>query len=132
MMERVESALLRTRRAGEGVCDWAGVSFGRRRRANTKMATMDFLIVVARFMVESPRRRSDVRGYCKGIVGMCGWRKAGKQEDAGLPSGSGQLRPGTGSQQSTCQEPGVSSRSDGFWYSNKGMPKKSEILPERR
>src|SRR5260370_40957951 len=68
MMESVASSLLRTRSAGEGVCDWAGVSFGRRRRANTKMVTMDSLMVVARFMVGSPRRRSDVRGYCKGIL----------------------------------------------------------------
>src|SRR6266567_1983138 len=51
MMESVASSLLRTRRAGEGVCDWAGVTFCRRKRANTKLATMDFLIVVARFMV---------------------------------------------------------------------------------
>src|SRR5260370_20983866 len=68
MMESVASALLRTRSAGEGVCDWAGVNFGTRKRADTKMTTMDFLIVVARFMVGSPRWRSDVRGYCKGIL----------------------------------------------------------------
>src|SRR5216683_2861507 len=72
MMESVASSLLRTRSAGEGVCDWAGVSFGRRRRANTKMTTMDFLIVVARFMVGSPRRRSDARGYCKRILELWG------------------------------------------------------------
>src|SRR5712691_656102 len=72
MMESVASSLLRTRRAGEGVCDWAGVSVGRRKKANTKLATMDFLIVVAKFMAGSPRRRSDVRGYCKGILGLRG------------------------------------------------------------
>src|SRR5260370_34480884 len=78
MMESVASSLLRTRSAGEGVCDWAGVSFCRRRRANTKMGTMDSLRVVARVMVGSPRRRSDVRGYCKGILEFRG-RVAGEK-----------------------------------------------------
>src|SRR6266478_2467448 len=92
MMESVASSLLRTRSAGEGVCDWAGVSFGRRRRANTKMVTMDFLIVVARFMVESPRRRSDVRGYCKGILGLWGCVD-GEKLKAGRCRAPGRFRP---------------------------------------
>src|SRR5713226_247561 len=131
MMESVASSLLRTRRAGEGVCDCAGVNFGTRKRPNTKMATMDFLIVVVSFMVGSPRRQSDARGYCKGILALRGRVDGEKLKSRKMP-GSRQAPPGAGSQQSTGQDPGVSSRSNGFWYSNKGMPKKSEIFPERR
>src|SRR6266699_4756905 len=87
MMESVASSLLRTRSAGEGVCDWAGVNFGTRKMANTKLATMDFLIVVARFMVGSPQRRSDVRGYCKGVLGLWGCVDGEKLKSRKMPEG---------------------------------------------
>src|SRR5260370_36889035 len=131
MMESVASSLLRTRSAGEGVCDWAGVNFGTRKRANTKLATMDFLIVVAKFMAGSPRRRSDVRGYCKGILGLRGCVDGEKLKSRKMP-GSRQAPSGAASQQSTGQELGGSSRGNSLQDSNKGIPKKSEIFPERR
>src|SRR5207247_3637190 len=111
MMESVASSLLRKRSAGEGVCDWAGVSLGRKKKANAKMATMDFLIVVAKFMAGSPRRRSDARGYCKGILGLRERVDGQKLKSRKMP-GSRQVPSGAPSQQSTGQEPGVSSRTN--------------------
>src|SRR6266568_7421770 len=92
MMESVASSLLRTRSAGEGVCDWAGVSFGRRRRANTKLATMDFLIVVVSFMVGSPRRRAMCGDIVRGFWD-CGDVWMEKNWKAGRCRAAVRLRP---------------------------------------